>query len=37
VSRLLAVLDASVVERRIRNESAFEHARPVLTTTGTLN
>jgi transcriptional regulator with XRE-family HTH domain len=37
VSRLMETLDGSVVERRIRTESAFEHARPVLTTTGSLN
>jgi hypothetical protein len=37
VSRLLAVLDANMVERRIRTESVFEQARPVLTATGTLN
>jgi transcriptional regulator with XRE-family HTH domain len=37
VSRLLAELDASLVERRIRSETAFEQARTVLTTTGTLN
>jgi transcriptional regulator with XRE-family HTH domain len=37
VSRLLDQLDASVVERRIRSESAFEQARPVLTATGTVN
>jgi transcriptional regulator with XRE-family HTH domain len=37
VSRLLAELDSSLVERRIRTESIFEQARPVLTTTGTLN
>ena len=37
VNRLLTVLDANLVARRIRAESAFEQARPVLTTTGTLN
>ena len=37
VNRLLAELDAGLVERRIRTETAFEQARQVLTTAGTVN
>ncbi|MGA7179674.1 MAG: hypothetical protein WBX11_08835 [Thiobacillaceae bacterium] len=37
VSRLMEILDGNLVARRIRTEAAFEHARPVLTTTGSLN
>ena len=37
VSRLMDTLDSKLVERRILTEFAFEYARSVLTTTGSLN